>query len=165
MEMAGRFPLHLPATLKHLSVHISPFNCKPLCLIVSQLSIPGDAKGGRRKYRAERGGWQVPQGEAQQKVLRNQVEPLLHQSQGSGFPTPRLEPAGESIRRGSLLSMERTAVFSSQVSPLCPLPPRIPALPSIQPICLPPPADPGFGLQPPCPRDTSPAHLPLRQLR
>eukprot|EP00069_Balaena_mysticetus_P021919 bmy_03206T0 len=62
----------------------------------------------------------------------------------------------------------RICPFTSAVSiasPLCPLPAPVPALPSIQPICLPPPADPGFGLQPPCPGDTSPAHLPLRQLR
>lgn len=54
--MASKFSLHLPTTLKHLSIHISPFNCKTLCLIVSQLSIPGEREGEENTEQKGAGG-------------------------------------------------------------------------------------------------------------
>lgn len=132
-------------------------------------------KGGRRKYRAERGGRQGPEERRGRRSRQTKWKLLLHQSQGSSFPILHLEPAGESMHRGSLLemaSLESMAVLSSQVSPPHPLctnltpPPRPAVLPcsaSSHTAC--PHGWTQTWPQPPCPRDVSPAHPPPRQLQ
>ena len=164
----------LPATLQDLSIRISYFNCEHLCLIISQLSILGEREG-EENTEQKGAGSRAPEERRGRRSRQTKWEQLLHQSQGSSFPILHLEPAGESMHRGSLLemaSLESMAVLSSQVSPPHPLctnltpPPRPAVLPcSASSHTAWPHGRTQTWTQPPCPRDVSPAHLPPRQLQ
>ena len=132
-------------------------------------------KGGRRKYRAERGRRQVPRGEERQKVQTNQVgaappsksgQRLPHPSPGTsqGVNAQRQSPCNGFIRK-------QGCVVLPSLSPTSPVhqppPPHRPAdLPcSASSHTAWPHRRTQTWPQPPCPRDVSPAHLPPCQLQ